>query len=361
MPGLLGEQVDADGRVAAVHAGGLAQPARRRQARLGLDRDVRLEPVLAAVHRLVGVPGLGVHHADDPVRGDALSDPPPRRAAGINTVRVGFDQFDVLTGDQREQPHRVTRRAGRLLTDAVQHRQRVAHQSIDQRVAGRLVIPDDRGLARVVVVMSRRHLSDHDIGPPHQPADPPDRRDQLGNGVLSGDRVIEHGRVQRSTGLALQHPGRGDDLLHSGEDPVRFGAGQQPLTPHRQRRVVERLGRDRPTDRSLPPQVEGHRVGRLRIRQAVQRLQHDDRRHHIRRHRRPSALGGEQVGEHLIRKQPLAVLSQEREHTARPEQMPSHRLGVEQLPLILRSTLHTHIVPPPPRRDRDDAHCSGVS
>ena len=117
VPGLGGEQVDPDGRVAAVSAGGFRQCAGGRQAGLGLDREVRLEPVLAAVHRLVGVPGFGVHDADDPVRGDLAGDPPPRRPAGSSGV--GVDQLDVLTGDQREQPDRVGRRpAARLLGPA---------------------------------------------------------------------------------------------------------------------------------------------------------------------------------------------------------------------------------------------------
>ncbi len=44
------------------------------------------------------VPRLRVVHADHPVLGDAVRDPPPRPGPGV------LDQFDVLTGDQGEQP-----------------------------------------------------------------------------------------------------------------------------------------------------------------------------------------------------------------------------------------------------------------
>ncbi len=59
-------------------------------------------------------------------------------------------------------------------------------------IAGGLVIPGDHRLARVVVVVRRRHLSHHHIRSRHQPADPADRRDQLRDRVLRRDRVIQH-------------------------------------------------------------------------------------------------------------------------------------------------------------------------
>jgi hypothetical protein len=66
--------------------------------RVRLDRDMRLEPVLPAVHRFVGMPGIGVDHRDHPVRGDLPGDllPPIGPIAAL-------DGFDVLTGDQRQQ------------------------------------------------------------------------------------------------------------------------------------------------------------------------------------------------------------------------------------------------------------------
>jgi len=41
--------------------------------------------------------------------------------------------------------------------------------------------------------------------------------------------------------------------------------------------------------------------------------------------------------------------------------MPDHRLGIEQLPLILRPTLHEAIVPAPHRGTGTTRSCSGVS
>jgi hypothetical protein len=45
--------------------------------------------------------------------------------------------------------------------------------------------------------------------------------------------------------------------------------------------------------------------------------------------------GGKQVREHLVGKQPPAVLGQKREHAARRQQVPGQRLDVVLLPLIL--------------------------
>jgi hypothetical protein len=39
------------------------------------------------------------------------------------------------------------------------------------------------------------------------------------------------------------------------------------------------------------------------------------------------------------------VRRQKREHTARPQQMPSNTHHIQQLPLITRSTLHPKIIP----------------
>ena len=51
-------------------------------------------------------------------------------------------------------------------------------------------------------------------------ADPADRRDQLGDGVLGGDRIIEDRGIQRPPGPTCQRAGRGDDRFDRLEDPV---------------------------------------------------------------------------------------------------------------------------------------------
>jgi hypothetical protein len=73
---------------------------------VGLDHDMGLEPVLAAGHRLVCVPRVGVHSGDHPAGGDLPGDPPPARPVGVAGVR---HVLDVLTGDQGQQPDRVAR------------------------------------------------------------------------------------------------------------------------------------------------------------------------------------------------------------------------------------------------------------
>ena len=45
--------------------------------------------------------------------------------------------------------------------------------------------------------------------------DPAYRSDQLGHGVLTGHRGVQHGRVQRPAGLSGHRPGLGD---HPGDD-----------------------------------------------------------------------------------------------------------------------------------------------
>ena len=93
----------------------------------------------------------------------------------------------------------------------------------------------------------------------------------------------------------------------------------------------------------------------------MQRLQDQDRRGDINRHRRPTPTGREQIREQRLREQHPAMLSQQPEHTAPVDQMPSHRLGIQQLTLIKATTLHHHIVSPRKITDRDDTLCSAGS
>ncbi len=135
--GLVGKQIDSDGRVAALRAAGLGELAGGDQPGVGLDRQVRLEPVPAAGDSLVRVPRIGVAGADHPVGSDSAGDPPPRR--GVLAIRavvgVGLDELDVLPSDQREQPDCVSGlRPGFLLGEGIEHRQRVTDQPVDQPV-----------------------------------------------------------------------------------------------------------------------------------------------------------------------------------------------------------------------------------
>ena len=64
----------------------------------------------------------------------------------------------------------------------------------------------------------------------------------------------------------------------------------------------------------------------------MQGLQHDHRSHHLGRDRGP-ATGLEQVGEHRFREQLATMRGQEREHPTRRQQMPGHRLHIQDLAL----------------------------
>ena len=145
----------AAGHLHAVLRIGAARPGRHRHLAVGDQPGLRLgghmpaEPVPALRLALAGMPGLGVHRADHPVRGDLPGDPPPP----VGPVRV-LGGLHVLPGDQRQQPQRVRRRLVPLRRaragERVQHRQRVVHQVADTScLLGRRVIPVDGRLARL--------------------------------------------------------------------------------------------------------------------------------------------------------------------------------------------------------------------
>ena len=80
-----------------------------------------------------------------------------------------------------------------------------------------------RGLARVGVVVRAALGSGDRVGA----GDLADGGDDLGDGVLAGDRVVQHGGVQGPAVLALEDTGGLHDLAHGLEDAVRAaGTGQ---------------------------------------------------------------------------------------------------------------------------------------
>ena len=76
----------------------------------------------------------------------------------------------------------------------------------------------------MVVVLGSALRGHHLAGAGDLAADPADRGDQLGHGVLAGDRVIEDRGVQRPPRLAGQRTGRRDDTLTASK--IRFGRSQ---------------------------------------------------------------------------------------------------------------------------------------
>jgi hypothetical protein len=120
------------------------------------------------------------------VAGDPPGDPEgPRPLARLH----------VLAGDQRQQRHRLGLPGAQLgVGHRREHGQRVVDQPRYQRLGGLKVVPLAVGLARPVVVVGAKLDR---TGCRDQPTDPTDRRDQLGDRVLGGDRVLR--TVESST------------------------------------------------------------------------------------------------------------------------------------------------------------------
>ena len=193
--------------------------------------------------------------------------------------------------------------------------------------------------------MPGAHRRDRLSGAGHDPSDPPDRRDQLGDGVLGGDRVGQDGGIHRAFAAATEDTGLRDDLPHRLVDPVRPRRFRQPLTPVHQCGRVESVVVQRHSGSDLPPQVTAGRVCGFPVGQVMQGLQHQDRGHHRRRDRRPSQPRPEQVLELLIAEHILAMCGKEREHAALRHQMTDQCLRVQQFPIRPLHTLHGPILP----------------
>ena len=85
------------------------------------------------------------------------------------------------------------------------------------------------------------------------------------------------------------------------------------------------------------------------IGQPFQSLQHHDRGDNVGRHRGPASIGGEQIGEHVIGKQLLAVLGQEGVHRTLLYEMAAERGGIDELAVRPGRTLHPTILRDPGR------------
>ena len=128
------------------------------------------------------------------------------------------------------------------------------------------------------------------------------------------------------------------------EDPLRPVAGPQLVAPQRQHRRMEPLVVSASPAatfqrRSVRNACTASRSDRpssdcSTITVAITSAGTDGRP-------RPDA---EQIGEQLVREQPLAVLGQERVHRPGRHQMPDQRRRVQQLPVRIRRALHTTIL-----------------
>jgi hypothetical protein len=178
----------------------------------------------------------------------------------------------------------------------------------------------------------------------HLPAHPADRGDQLGDGVLGGDRIGQDGGVHRPPPAASKDPGLLDHPLDRLVEPLRpLGAGQ-PSPPVDQRGGMEaRVVQGHP-DRDLPAQIAAGRLGGLGVRQVVQGLQGQDGGRDRRGQRGAAPPGREQVGELLVGEHLGAMGGQEGEHAALRDQMPDQRPSVQQLPVGALHPLHAKIL-----------------
>ncbi len=264
---LLGEEILGDGGLVVVRAAARGQGDVGEHPGLGFEGHVGAEALLVTGPVLVDVPRLGVDGGHRAVADRALGDAP----ASVAAVGV-VSGFHVLARDQGQQPERVRRGLARLLLgQPAQQGERVGDQGVDQVGAGGLVVPGDLRLAGVGVVVGGAPGRGGLLGVGDLADDPADRGDQLGDGVLGGDRVVQHGGVQRPPLPALEDTGRRHDLPDLVEQPVRVAGTLQAAEVGQQRGVERGVVQPEPA-RRLPPQVAPQFLHRLEVRQAVQAL-----------------------------------------------------------------------------------------
>jgi hypothetical protein len=165
----------------------------------------------------------------------------------------------------------------------------------------------------------------------HQPAHPPNRRDQLGDGVLGGHGVVEQGRVQRPLPAVGKQAGGCNDLVDGVLDALGTPALADAGAPVGEDAVVHAGVIQWQARGHLPSDVAAERIGGLAVRQVLEGLQHHCRGHHLARNRRPPSARGEQIGEHLVGEQPAALVGQDGVHRSVGHQLAAQRCGVEQL------------------------------
>lgn len=139
-----------------------------------------------------------------------------------------FSRFHVLSCYQSQQGGRVGRLAGELCgADGIQQCQCVVDQGRDEFLGCRCVVPGDTWFAGVAVVVAGAPGVDQLLPAWYVPANPADRGNQLCDGVLTGDGIIENGGVQGAPGFGLQCSGGGYDLGNGFKDSVRAVAGDK--------------------------------------------------------------------------------------------------------------------------------------
>ena len=196
----------------------------------------------------------------------------------------------------------------------------------------------------------------------NDPAHPTDGGDQLGDRVLGGHGIIQQCRIERSAGLSLQHPGGIDDRAHGIEDPLGTFGLSQPGAPVGEDREVEPLVVEGQPTGHLPADPVPKGPGRVPIGESFEGLEDHDRGHHVGGDGRSTTTRREQVLEHLVGEQIMAVISQERLDTSVWDKLATQCRSVEQLRVGFASSLHPSILDHPgSNREHRSENCSTLS
>ena len=206
--------------------------------------------------------GLDIDRRDHSVLGDLSRDLPGARL---------FTRFDVLARDESEQANGL---AGHLARRAVlrcrEHRLGVVDQSGNECVSRNPVGPLDDGLGALVSGRRQRHRAGLGNDATHLA----DRRDELGDSVLGGHRVIEDRRIKGPTALSPQHAGRSDDFAHRVKDPVRSIRFAKASAPIGEVGEVKALVIEGETAGHLPVDARAQLTDRVAVREPLQCLEH---------------------------------------------------------------------------------------
>jgi hypothetical protein len=109
--------------------------------------------------------------------------------APVGAIR-SFTGLNILAGNQRQQSHRLGASGVQIpITEPIEQPRRIPDHSVNQLRTRLRVVPGDRRVTRVGIIIGSTPLGDHLGITRHFAAHSADRRDQLNHGVLGGHRV----------------------------------------------------------------------------------------------------------------------------------------------------------------------------